>query len=228
MVLFKFYRKYISMTTLMNLNHKLTDYYLSEINDDLTLIIDLDSLKFQLIYQREKLFSLINLLIKTELSYENIILKINYQDLLNKQNQLNQEYNFLKNEYQHLGYACLYLINKTHDLIDERNKYYNEWQINRSYLTPRPDWDKVSNIIDGRIERWKLLSTGKTSEQLVEILIREIINGNQIESINEQDHFRAIGDDLSVLPFLQMPKYTRIVNRRMRRRMTGLLIKEIW
>jgi hypothetical protein len=205
-----------------------TDHYLSEINDDLTSIIDVNLLKFQLIRQRKKLFSAIELLLKTELSYENLILRIDYENLLNNQNQLNQEYNQLKDEYQHLGHACLYLINKTHDLIDERNKYYNEWQTNKSLLTPRPDWDKVSNVIDGGIERWKILSTGKSSEQLIDLLIREIINGNQIESIEEKDYFEANGDDLSVLAFLRMTKYTRMFNRRMRRRMTGILIKEIW
>jgi hypothetical protein len=205
-----------------------TDHYLSEINDDLTSIIDVNLLKFQLIRQRKTLFSAIELLLKTELSYENLILRIDYENLLNNQNQLNQEYNQLKDEYQHLGHACLYLINKTHDLIDERNKYYNEWQTNKSLLTPRPDWDKVSNVIDGGIERWKILSTGKSSEQLIDLLIREIINGNQIESIEEKDYFEANGDDLSVLAFLRMTKYTRMFNRRMRRRMTGILIKEIW
>jgi len=206
----------------------ITDHYLSEINDDLTSITDVNLLKFQLTRQRKKLFSAIELLLKTELSYENIILRIDYENLLNNQNQLNQEYNLLKDEYQHLGHACLYLINKTHDLIDERNKYYNEWQTNKSLLTPRPDWDKVSNVIDGGIERWKILSTGKSSEQLIDLLIREIINGNQIESIEEKDYFEANGDDLSVLAFLRMTKYTRMFNRRMRRRMTGILIKEIW
>ncbi|CAF0922434.1 unnamed protein product [Rotaria sordida] len=219
------------MTTQTNLNNNpslYTDHYLSEIDDDLTSINDFDLLKFQLIRQRQILFSFIELLIKTELSYENIVLRIDYENLLNKQNQLNNEYNLLKNEYQHLGQTCLYLINKTHDLIDERNKYYNEWQTNKSLLTPRPDWDKVSNVIDGGIERWKILSNEKSSEQLVDILIKEINNENQIEKINEQNYFDAIGDDLLVLPFLRMPKNTRIFNRRMRRRMTGLLIKEIW
>jgi hypothetical protein len=201
---------------------------LSEIEDDLNSINDLDLLKFQLIHQREKLFSIINSLIKIELSYDNTVLRIDYEKLSNHQNQLNEEYYVLKTEYKHLGHACLYLINKTHDLIEERNKYYHEWQINKSLLTPRPDWDKVSNVIDGKIERWKSLSTGKSSRELVEILIKEIINGNQTETIKEEEYFSAIGDDLTVLPFLRMPKYTRIVNRRMRRRMTGLLIKEIW
>lgn len=202
----------------------MSDHYLSEINDDLTSITDLNLLKYQLIHQREKLFAIINLLIKTELSYGDLISNIDYENLLIKQNQLKEEYNYLKIEYQHLGHGCLYLINKTHDLIDERNKYYNEWEINKSCLTPRPDWDKVSNIIDGGIDRWKNLSIGKTSEQLVEILMKEIINGNQ----NQQEDFRAIGEDLDVLPFLRTTKYTRIVNRQMKRRITGILIKEIW
>ncbi len=199
---------------------------LSEIEDDLTSITDLNLLKFQLNHQREKLFVIINLLIKTEFSYGETILRIDYENLLNHHNQLNEEYHLLKDEYRNLGHACLYLINKTQDLIDERKKYYDEWERNRSCLTPRPDWDKVSNVMDGGIERWKILSTGKSSEQLVEILMREIVNGN--EPVKEQEYFQAIGDDLSVLPFLRIPKYTRIVNRKMRRRITGLLIKEIW
>ncbi|CAF1082503.1 unnamed protein product [Adineta steineri] len=206
-----------------------SDHYLSNIDDDLTTITDIDFLKFQLIRQRRKLFSIIELLIKTELSYENnLFLRIDYDKLLDNYNQLNQEYNQLKDKYQHLGHACLYLINKTQDLIDERNKYYNEWKINKSLLTPRPDWDKVSNVIDGGNKRWKILSAGKSSEQLMEILIREIVNENQIESIEENDYFEANGDQESVLSFLRTSEHTQIVNRRMRRRMTGLLIKEIW
>lgn len=219
------------MFTSANLNNNssmLTDYYLSQIDDDLTSIADFDLLKFQLIGQRKKLFSLIELLIKTELSYESIVPRIDYENILKKQNQLNKEYNLLKNEYQHLGQTCLYLVNKTRDLIDERNQYYNEWQQNKSILTPRPDWDKVSNIIDGGIERWKFLSSGKSSQELVDILIQEILNGNQNELNNEKDYFDTVGDDLSVLPFLRMPKHKRVFNRRMRRRMTGLLIKDIW
>ena len=203
------------MTTMINLKKNsslFTDHYLSEIDDDLTPIDDIDLLKFQLIRQRKKLFAIIELLIKVELAYENIVMRHDYETLLNNQNQLNKEYDILKDEYQHLGHACLYLINKTHDLIDERKKYYDEWNKNKSLLTPRPDWDKVSNIIDGGNERWKILSTGKSSEQLVEILIREILDGNQL-----------IDDESSV-----SPKQTPIFNRRMRRRITGLLIKEIW
>ncbi|CAF2252205.1 unnamed protein product, partial [Rotaria magnacalcarata] len=216
--------KNISMTMQSLFN----DHYLSQIDDDLTTITDFDLLKLQLLRQRKKLFSFVELLIKTELSYENIVQRIDYENLFDKQNQLTREHNLLTNEYQHLGQTCLYLINKTHDLIDERNKYYNEWQRNKSLLTPRPDWDKVSNVIDGGKERWKILSYGKSSEQLVDALIQEIMHGNQSESKNEIEYFDALGDDISILSFLRMPTSNRIFNRRMRQHMTEILIQEIW
>ena len=198
---------------------------LSAIQDDLSAITDIGLLKFQLIQQREKLFSKINLLIQTEFSYGDVILRVDYQRLSDDHQQLTNENILLKKEYQHLGHACLYLINKTHDLIDERNRYYHQWESSRMSLTPRPDWDKVSNVIDGGMERWKQLAMGKSTEELMEILIREIVNGNNEE---EEEYFLALGEDLSVLPFLRAPKYHRIVNRKMRRRRTGLFIKEIW
>ena len=206
---------------------RVTDHYLSQIDDDLTSVLDLDLLKFQLARQRKKLSSLMDSIMKTELSYEHVVPRTDYENLSREQAQLEKESDLLKEEYQHLSQACLYLINRTHSLSDERNQYYQDWQEHRSMLTPRPDWDKVSNVIDGGVERWKALSTGKSSDELVEIVIREIIDGNQI-SIHEDGHFQGIGDDERVLTFLRTPKDTPIINRRVRRRMTGLLIKEIW
>ncbi|CAF1542511.1 unnamed protein product [Adineta ricciae] len=205
-----------------------SDQHLSELNDDLTLVTDLNLLKIHLIRQRKKLFSTLDLLIKLDLSYESIVPKIDHDDLTMDYTRLNGEYNRLKDEYQHLGHSCLYLINKTHDLIEERNQYYNQWQANKNLLTPRPDWDKISNVIDGGFERWKSLSTGKSSEQLVDVLIKEIINGNDIDAFEGKDYFESDGDQKAVLPFLRTSTENRIFNRRMRERMAGILIKEIW
>ena len=197
----------------------ISDQHLSELNDDL---------KIHLMRQRKKLFSTLDLLIKLDLSYESIVPKIDHDNLTKDYNRLNGEYNRLKDEYQQLGHSCLYLINKTHDLMEERHQYYNEWQANKGRLTPRPDWDKISNVIDGGFERWKGLSTGKSSEQLVDVLIKEIINGNDIDAFEDKDYFESDGDQTAVLPFLRTSKENRIFNRRMRGRMAGILIKEIW
>ena len=56
------------------------------------------------------------------------------------------------------------------------------------------------------LTHWSDLATGRTSDQLVEVLINEILYGNT-QTTDDQPSF---------------------VHRRMRRRITGLLIKEIW
>jgi hypothetical protein len=80
------------------------------------------------------------------------------------------------------------------------------------------------------IPYWKNLSIGKTSEQLVDVLINEILHENNDEylplinitdTIHENTFFKQLCIDSS-----SEKKF--IKNRHMRRRITGLLIKEIW
>lgn len=165
-------------------------------------IDDLDVLKLHLTAQRRKLTSLIDLLVKTEFDYENVVPRDQYESLFNEKVQLETNFNDLKRENQRLTGACVDLIRKTKNLIDERDEYYRDWQRNRENLTPRPDWDKVSNVIDAGEQRWPSLARGKTSDELVEVLLEEI----EGES-TPNNHF---------------------VHRRMGRRIVGILIKEIW
>jgi hypothetical protein len=51
----------------------------------------------------------------------------------------------------------------------------------------RPKWDQCAPIIEGGTERWNELSIGKTSNELVDILLNEIIGGNDI--VCENVHF---------------------------------------
>ena len=44
----------------------------------------------------------------------------------------------------------------------------------------RPKWERCASIIEGGVERWNELSIGKTSNELVDILLNEIIGGNDI------------------------------------------------
>lgn len=200
---------------------------LGEFQDDLTQIDDWYQLQYELKRQRIILSSLINAILKIESSYERTVARADYETLFYKENELQIEFNRLKSEYQSLSRTCVKLIGKTQDLINERDRYFQNWQCHRLILTPRPDWNKVSNVIDGRIPRWKLLSTGKSSEQLVNILLEEFIDGNQ--SIDERtEHFSGLGLENDILPFLRIEKKTFIFNRQMHRRSTITLIKDIW
>lgn len=205
-----------------------THHYLSELDDDLTPISDIDLLQKHLQRQRRQLFAVVDKLVKCELAYERTVLRVDHENLARTYHRLSDEHGRLKSEYQHLGRACLYLINKAHDLMDERNRYYQEWQTNNALLTPRPDWDKAARVLDSGMARWKSLATGKSSAELMDVLIKEITDGNDMDLTEAKDYFEGVGEHSVILPFLRAPKYTRIVNRRIRRRMTTLLIQEIW
>lgn len=52
--------------------------------------------------------------------------------------------------------------------------------LNEKNDSERPKWERCASIVEGGIEHWNELSIGKTSNQLVDILLNEIIGGNDI------------------------------------------------
>ena len=41
----------------------------------------------------------------------------------------------------------------------------------------RPNWEKCADVVAGGMDRWKELREGKTSDQLVDVLLNEISGG---------------------------------------------------
>ncbi|CAF3458598.1 unnamed protein product [Rotaria sp. Silwood1] len=164
--------------------------------------------------------------------YTKVELREDFNKLKFECDNLKIETSLLKTNYLELIDHCKFLIDQTTEIIIERDNYYSEWEHARNILTPRPDWDKCSYLIT----QWKILSIGKTSEQLVDVLINEIIHEDTKENNNEDfsiminnkndlnsknTFFEQLCIDISF-----EDKF--IKNRHMRRRITGLLIKEIW
>ncbi|CAF0808218.1 unnamed protein product [Adineta ricciae] len=136
-----------------------------------------------------------------------------YDELIKSSEQLKQhfrnakvEYNTLKNALQHL--------------IQDRDKYFTLCENYRATLTPRPKWERCASVI----ERWDELSIGKTSNERVDILLNEIIGGNDI--YNNLVHFIGLGVDSTVPTFLQTTANIR--NRHFMQRDVSLLIENIW
>jgi len=48
----------------------------------------------------------------------------------------------------------------------------------------RPNWSRCADFIGGGEERWKTLSDGKTSDQIVDVLLAEI-QGKMVNTDNE-------------------------------------------
>ena len=46
----------------------------------------------------------------------------------------------------------------------------------------RPDWEKCADYVQGGHSRWKELSDGKGSNELVDVLLQEIGSGGFVDS----------------------------------------------
>lgn len=59
-------------------------------------------------------------------------------------------------------------------MIRLRDEFYQESERLRQTATPRPDWNRCANIIAGGAQRWQEISEGKSSDELVGLLLNEL------------------------------------------------------
>ncbi|CAF2560271.1 unnamed protein product [Rotaria sp. Silwood2] len=143
-------------------------------NDSDEYGLDIITLRYTLLQCRRQLLIWIKSLIDTECAYTKVELREDFDKLKLECDNLKNETSFLRTNFLELIDNCKFLIDQTTEILIERDNYYSEWEFSRNILTPRPDWNKCSHLIT----QWKNLSLGKTSEQLVDILINEINHEN--------------------------------------------------
>ncbi|CAF1417330.1 unnamed protein product [Didymodactylos carnosus] len=146
-----------------------------------------------------------------------LLLAQNYNKLVKSCDQLKQNFRNAKVEYNALTDAV-------EQVIKERDKYFTLCETYRATFTPRPKWDRCGTIIEGGTVKWKELAIGKTSNELVDLLLNEIIGGN--DQNNNVYQFIGLGLDTSVPAFLQTT--TNVRNRYFMYRDVAILINDIW
>ncbi|XP_050778347.1 translin-associated factor X-interacting protein 1 isoform X2 [Gopherus flavomarginatus] len=112
-----------------------------------------------------------------------------YSDLFEKMEVLQKDFDDLQREYDTL-------LEIHQETVEERDRFYNELQQVQRSSTPRPDWAKCAEVISGGPERWSYLEEGKTSDQLVDVLLEEIGTG----VLKEKDSFPGLKGKQSSLP----------------------------
>ncbi|XP_030437330.1 translin-associated factor X-interacting protein 1 isoform X2 [Gopherus evgoodei] len=112
-----------------------------------------------------------------------------YSDLFEKMEVLQKDFDDLQKEYDTL-------LEIHQETVEERDWFYNELQQVQRSSTPRPDWAKCAEVISGGPERWSYLEEGKTSDQLVDVLLEEIGTG----VLKEKDSFPGLKGKQSSLP----------------------------
>ncbi|CAF2802402.1 unnamed protein product [Rotaria sp. Silwood2] len=101
-------------------------------------------------------------------------------------------------------------------------------------MTPRPSWHLAGEVIDGGAERWQNVSTNKTSQERLVILLNEFTGGgNDDDGTGNQSQSSAVPDQLSPRgEGEQVPFHLRssrpVKNRRLTRRDVAVLVQDIW
>ena len=62
----------------------------------------------------------------------------------------------------------------------------------------RPDWDKCADNIRGGMTRWKELSEGKASNELVDVLLTEMASGEVVDT-GGAEYFDGQVNTLSII-----------------------------
>ena len=59
-------------------------------------------------------------------------------------------------------------------VLQQRNDFYTDLEARKQNTTPRPQWDRCADFVSGGAMRWKEISEGKSSNDLVDVLLGEI------------------------------------------------------
>uniref|UniRef100_A0A8C8RF30 Translin associated factor X interacting protein 1 n=1 Tax=Pelusios castaneus TaxID=367368 RepID=A0A8C8RF30_9SAUR len=114
------------------------------------------------------------------------------------------------------------LLETHQEAVEERDRFYNELQQVQRSATPRPNWAKCAEVISGGAERWNCLEEGKTSDQLVDVLLEEIGTG----LLKEKDTFPGLGKGDKVPVYLRYEG--QVKNKKLNKKEVVNILKEIW
>ncbi|ELT95990.1 hypothetical protein CAPTEDRAFT_174103 [Capitella teleta] len=157
-------------------------------------------------------------------NYGDVIPRRDFESLQKEYKVLEIQLEQMKGDYTNLKMEHGALLDTHKQVVAQRDEYFTECKTLRRSATPRPDWNRCADYVTGGIVRWKEISENKTSDQLVESLLLEIQGATGSDSNAEAFDGLGLGDEV--------PKYLRhegqVRNRRLGKRDTALLIKDIW
>uniref|UniRef100_A0A8B9STD7 Translin-associated factor X-interacting protein 1 N-terminal domain-containing protein n=1 Tax=Anas platyrhynchos TaxID=8839 RepID=A0A8B9STD7_ANAPL len=104
--------------------------------------------------------------------YGDVVPRREFESLEKKYSDLQQE--TLKKDFDQLHKEYQTLLEIQRETAEERDNFFTELQQAQRSCTPRPNWAKCSEVIPGGADRWGCLAEGKTSDQLVDVLLEEI------------------------------------------------------
>ncbi|NXT35245.1 TXIP1 protein, partial [Pelecanoides urinatrix] len=138
-----------------------------------------------------------------------------YSDLLEETKTLQKDFDQLHKEYETL-------LEIHRETAEERDNFCSELQRVQHNCTPRPKWAKCSEVVAGGADRWGCLAEGKTSDQLVDVLLEEIGTG----VLKEINVFPGWGKGDKVPVYLRHEG--EVKNKKLTKRDVVNILKDVW
>jgi len=158
-------------------------------------------------------------------NYGDVIPRRDFEGLEKKHKELEESLETSDQDFKKLQAEHNVLLGQFKELTEQRNKYYVELEGLKRSSTPRPDWEKAGECVQGGMARWREITEGKSSDEKVDVLLTEIQSGG-IADTSGGDYFDGQGSEESV------PVYLRhegpVKNRKIGKRDTALLVRDIW
>ncbi|KAM6380745.1 translin-associated factor X-interacting protein 1 [Pluvialis apricaria] len=154
--------------------------------------------------------------------YGDVVPRRDFESLEKKYSDLLQEMKTLRKDFDRLHKEYETLLEIHRETAEERDNFCAELQRVQHNCTPRPNWAKCSEVIPGGAERWDCLAAGKTSEQLVDVLLEEIGTG----ALKEINVFPGWGKGDKVPVYLRHEG--EVKNKKLTKKDVVNILKDVW
>ncbi|OXB76062.1 UNVERIFIED_CONTAM: hypothetical protein H355_000161 [Colinus virginianus] len=154
--------------------------------------------------------------------YGDVVPRRDFESLEKKYSDLLQEMKTLRNDFEQLHQEYGTLLEIHRETAEERDSLCTQLQEAERSRTPRPNWAKCSEVIPGGAERWGHLAEGKSSDELVDVLLEEIAMG----VLKETNAFRGWGKGDEVPVYLRYEG--EIKNKKPTKKDVVNILKDIW
>ncbi|NWX91533.1 TXIP1 protein, partial [Nothoprocta pentlandii] len=154
--------------------------------------------------------------------YGDVVPRRDFESLEKKYSVLLQEMKIRQKDFDQLHKEYDMLLEIHRETAEERDKAFVELQEVQRSCTPRPSWAKCSEVIPGGADRWSSLAEGKTSDQLVDVLLEEIGTG----VLRERDVFLGCGKGDNIPVYLRCEG--EVKNKKLSKKDVVTILKDVW
>jgi predicted nuclease with TOPRIM domain len=120
--------------------------------------------------------------------YGDVVPRRDFEMMETSYRGVESELETLKVKYTSLQDEHNVLTGMYKDMAEHRDKVLNELTRMKGTATPRPDWSRCAEFIEGGEEVWAELSEGKSSDHLVDVLLAQIA-GVDVSELMRQEVF---------------------------------------